>query len=240
MPWKHFCLAVYRLYLTTRSFSTCSTYSTTPPKPASSKATKKQNPNNGLLFHRWLPQNLYGRRLQEFDFLVDLDTWSTRRTFHEETVEDKDFWKYNISCYRQGSNMTNCIKMWSSVLINDVYHDPSGLGNLRTTLQARNEPLHHTVERNDGMGAGTDEFLLDSYGYELDKAGHILFSRQYPLVTLSKVPVPRYLNGILSSGVIIMTLSFTSYNQFYFASLLRNSFKKSRMFARITSCNLWV
>lgn len=101
-----------------------------------------------------------GRILQDFAFVVDLfDTWLKRRTFDDGKVENEQSRKQNILCYHLGFDMhyftsmpsefeimTDYIKIWCAVLVNDVFHDLSDLANLRTTWQARSAQLQLTVE----------------------------------------------------------------------------------------------
>lgn len=95
-------------------------------------------------------------------------------------VEYEEYLEQNILSYRQVfnmhyinamqsafENMTDYIKIWCAILINDWFHDLYELVNLHTTWQTHNAPLHLSVELDGGMDVGTDRFFLDSYRDEL-------------------------------------------------------------------------
>lgn len=137
-------------------------------------------------------------------------------------------------------NMTDYMKMWRAVFIIDVFNDMYELANLRTTWNSRNEPLHLTVERDYGMSAGADGFVMDSYRGELHKTRHIRFSTWYSLgyfIVLAETPLREwdiaqfrnYNDTVLQSN-----------NLLYYASLLRSSLRTNTISKRITSCLLLV
>lgn len=70
-------------------------------------------------------------------------------------------------------DITDIISMWLADSVKDLFNYLCEIANLRTTWQALNVPLHVTVERDYGMNARTDGFVLDSYKDDLDRPRHI-------------------------------------------------------------------